>query len=340
MAITTGALLGIAAASSALSAGGSMISAGIKNKKSWKYTKKAMALQDEYNRQAADTAFERQKEFYNQERDWNDPSNVRERYEAAGLNPNSAFGTAGSYTPQQAPDHVAPSQAPSAPFVDAQGFSFTNPIQEALQLAQVRNIEANTAKIESETGDRGEFLRGQKLANDLQESGLISLELRNGLDALNLQFKNEVYDTEVSIRKQTADNMAKQYEQMNQQIFESVSRIELNDEQKKQIQSLVLLNNANAAFANARADWHGKLSQAQIDEWEQFTRNLEGENQHLAVKVANEYLRGSGIDFENQLKKLAIDWTNPEKGVKISSEVIGMLKDVAFGIFMGKRAFR
>ncbi len=268
-----------------------MLSSGIRNKKSWKYTQKAMALQDQYNRQAADTAYQRQMEFYNQERDWNDPSNVRKRYEAAGVNPTSAFGTAGSYTPQQAPDHVVASQAPSAPFVDANGFTFENPIQQALQLAQFKNIEANTAKTESETGDRGEFLRGQKLANDLQESGLISLELRNGLDALNLQFKNEVYDTEVSIRKQTADNMAKQYEQMNQQIAESVAKQNLTEAQIPQVASVIALNTAQALLAKTKADWHGKVSKAQIDEALARIENLVADSGLKSAQQVSEFAK-------------------------------------------------
>lgn len=326
--------------------GGSLVN-GLFNigaaKRQFKYQSKLQQQQYDLNEKAAESAFARQQQFYAQQRDdqreWENPFAIKARYENANINPTAAFGTAGSYTPQQSPSGAVGSQQ-GVGLGNASAFPITDPIEQAYRLAMIRNVDADTKKKEGETLDSGETLRGQQLANDLKEAGLISQQLANRLSALDLQFKNEVYDTEVAIRKQTADNMAKQYEQMNQEIAKSISDIEVNEEQKKQLQSLVLLNNANAAFARARADWHGKISKAQIEQYQQFTRNLEGENKKLAVEVANEYLKGSGLEFENKLKQLAVDWTNPEKGVKISSEVVGMLKDIAIGIFMGKRTFR
>ena len=326
--------------------GGSLVN-GLFNigaaKRQFKYQSKLQQQQYDLNEKAAESAFARQQQFYAQQRDdqreWENPSAIKARYENANINPTAAFGTAGSYTPQQSPSGAVGSQQ-GVGLGNASAFPITDPIEQAYRLAMIRNVDADTKKKEGETLDSGETLRGQQLANDLKEAGLISQQLANRLSALDLQFKNEVYDTEVAIRKQTADNMAKQYEQMNQEIAKSISDIEVNEEQKKQLQSLVLLNNANAAFARARADWHGKISKAQIEQYQQFTRNLEGENKKLAVEVANEYLKGSSLEFENKLKQLAVDWTNPEKGVKISSEVVGMLKDIAIGIFMGKRTFR
>ena len=326
--------------------GGSLVN-GLFNigaaKRQFKYQSKLQQQQYDLNEKAAESAFARQQQFYAQQRDdqreWENPSAIKARYENANINPTAAFGTAGSYTPQQSPSGAVGSQQ-GVGLGNASAFPITDPIEQAYRLAMIRNVDADTKKKEGETLDSGETLRGQQLANDLKEAGLISQQLANRLSTLDLQFKNEVYDTEVVIRKQTADNMAKQCEQMNQEIAKSISDIEVNEEQKKQLQSLVLLNNANAAFARARADWHGKISKAQIEQYQQFTRNLEGENKNLAVEVANEYIKGSSLELENKLKQLAVDWTNPEKGVKISSDVVGMLKDVAIGIFMGKRTFR
>lgn len=327
-------------------AGGSLLN-GLFNigaaKRQYKYQSKLQQQQYELNEKAAESAFARQQQFYTQQRDdqreWEDPSAIKARYQNAGINPTAAFGTAGSYSPMQSPSGSVGNQA-GVGLGAASAFPITDPIEQAYRLAMIRNVDAQTEKTQSETGDREEFLRGQRLANDLKDAGLISQNLANSLDALNLQFKNEVYDTEVAIRKQTADNMAKQYEQMNQQIAESVSKISLNKEQEEQLKSLVLLNCANAAFAQVRTKWHGPLSQSQIDNWDQFTRNLEGENKHLAVKVANEYLRGSGIDLENQLKQLAIDWTKPEKIAGLSSDVIRSLSNLAFSILTAKRLIR
>lgn len=326
--------------------GGSLIN-GLFNigaaKRQYKYQSKLQQQQYELNEKAAESAFARQQQFYTQQRDdeyaYNDPAAVRERYENAGLNANAAFGTAGSYSPANAPSGSVGNQA-GVGLGSASAFPISDPIEQAYRLAMIRNVDADTKQKEGNTYDPEETLRGQKLANDLQAAGLISIDLKNQLDVLNLQFKNEVYDTEVTIRKQTADNMAKQFEQMNQQIAESASKVSLNKEQEKQLQSLVLLNCANAAFANARAKWHGPLSQSQIDNWNQLTRNLEGENKKLAVEVANEYLKGSGHDLDNQLKQLAIDWTNPEKIAGLSSDVIRSLSSIAFSILSAFRMNR
>ncbi|UNI72411.1 MAG: DNA pilot protein [Chaetfec virus UA24_2329] len=233
-------------------------------KRQYKYQSKLQRQQYNLNEQAATNAYERQKDFYNLQNEYNDPSAVRERYENAGINPTSAFGTAGSYTPAQQSATVP--QGGGAGLGSSSAFPISDPIEQAYRLAMIRNVDADTKQKEGNTLDPEETLRGQKLANDLQAAGLISIDLKNQLDALNLQFKNEVYDTEVTIRKQTADNMAKQFEQMNQQIAESVSKQSLNEEQVKQSASIIALNTARAILAKTQSDWHEKVSQAQINE--------------------------------------------------------------------------
>lgn len=297
-------------------AGGSLLN-GLFNigaaKRQYKYQSKLQQQQYELNEQAAESAFARQQQFYTQQRDdqreWEDPSAVRARYENAGLNPNSAFGVAGSYTPQQSPSGSVGSQQ-GVGLGTASAFPVTDPIEQAYRLAMIRNVDAQTEKTQSETGDREEFLRGQRLANDLKDAGLISQNLANSLDALNLQFKNEVYDTEVAIRKQTADNMAKQYEQMNQQILESASKQRLNNEQIKQVASVIALNEANAYLARTKAEWHGKVSQAQIDKYLADVANidslirltdqrLETEKENTELVRFSKMLRGQEADVHN-----------------------------------------
>lgn len=267
-------------------------------KRQYKYQSKLQQQQYELNEKAAESAFARQQQFYAQQRDdeyaYNDPAAVRERYENAGLNANAAFGTAGSYSPANAPSGSVGNQA-GVGLGTASAFPISDPIEQAYRLAMIRNVDADTKQKEGNTLDPEETLRGQKLANDLQAAGLISIDLKNQLDALNLQFKNEVYDTEVAIRKQTADNMAKQYEQMTQQIAESVSKQSLNEEQAKQSASIIALNTARAILAKTQSDWHGKLSQAQINESFARIENLVADSNLKSAQQVTEFAKQSNL---------------------------------------------
>ena len=300
-------------------AGGSLLN-GLFNigaaKRQYKYQSKLQQQQFDLNEKAADAAYERQKDFYNIQNAYNDPSAVRERYENANINPTSAFGTAGSYTPAQ--------QAATAPqgggsgLGTASAFPTVDPIEQAYRLAMIRNVDAQTEKTQSETGDREEFLRGQRLANDLKEAGLISQDLANSLDALNLQFKNEVYDTEVAIRKQTADNMAKQYEQMNQQIAESVSKQALNGEQVKQVASVIALNAAQAVLARTQNSWYGKIAQSQINESLARIQNMAADSNLKSAQQVTEFAKRANYfaqtgQIKSQTRKTDVEATRLER---------------------------
>lgn len=282
-------------------AGGSLLN-GLFNigaaKRQYKYQSKLQQQQYDLNERAAESAFGRQQQFYEQQRDdqrqWEDPSAIKSRYENAGINPTAAFGTAGSYSPMQSPSGAVGNQQ-GVGLGNASAFPIADPIEQAYRLAMIRNVDAQTAKTESETGDRNEFLRGQRLANDLKDAGLISQDLANQLDSLNLQFKTEVYDTEVQVRKQTADNMAKQFEQMNQQIAESASRQTLNDEQAKQYASVIALNTAQAILAKTQSLWHGKVSQAKIDEALARIENLAADSNFKSAQQVTEFAKQANL---------------------------------------------
>lgn len=61
-------------------------------KRNWKYQKKAMAKQFDYNIQAADHTFDNQLKAWNLENEYNTPSAQMQRYKDAGLNPLLIYG--------------------------------------------------------------------------------------------------------------------------------------------------------------------------------------------------------------------------------------------------------
>lgn len=88
-----------AAAGSVASAGINAASQSVANKKSWKYTQKAMKLQQQYALEQMQKQYElnmqANKEYFDYQNAYNEPSKVFERYMKAGINPAAVLGSSG-----------------------------------------------------------------------------------------------------------------------------------------------------------------------------------------------------------------------------------------------------
>lgn len=286
---------------------------GIQAKRNWKYQKKQMELQQKYNLENMQKQFDYQQEAWNRENQYNDPRNASARWRLAGISPNAVYGNspggAGVAGSAGTPDSSAPSPGGN---VDTSSY---HPSLTPVEMARLRNdtkvadsvADLNKAKADQargDTKDQGETQRGQKLYNDglaltnnLTSSKVINQNTQNELDSLDLRMKDELFNTTVQIEKQKAQNLAKQYEQMNQQIAESASREKLNKEQLGEVVSRIALNAAYAYLANTQSEWHGKVSQAQIDEFVAKVTNLD-ELSKLAKSNKNL------VDIERSLRSL------------------------------------
>ena len=233
-------------------------------KRQYKYQSKLQQQQFDLNEQAANNAFERQKEFYNIQNEYNDPSNVKQRYKDAGINPTAAFGTAGSYTPaQQSAD--AP-QGGGAGLGSVPALVPRDPIEQAFRMAQIENINAQTDKIRGDTLDPNETRRGQVLNNNLTEARVIGQKLANDISELDRTFYDQTLQTRVAEEQQKLNNLAQQYQESVQRVAESASRERLNDQQVRESVERILLTQAQAIFTKTQNSWYGKISQANIDE--------------------------------------------------------------------------
>lgn len=89
----------ISAAGSAVGAGINSASQSVANKKSWKYTQKAMKLQQQYALEQMQKQYElnmqANKEYFDYQNAYNEPSKVFERYLRAGINPAAVLGSSG-----------------------------------------------------------------------------------------------------------------------------------------------------------------------------------------------------------------------------------------------------
>lgn len=264
---------------------------GIQARRNWKYKQKEMALQQKYNLENMQKQFDYQQEAWNRENRYNDPRNASARWRLAGISPNAVFGNspggAGVAGSAGTPDVSNPSAGGN---VDTSTYHPTLTPVEMMRVQNERKVADSQAdlnnalagKARGDTKDPDETKRGQKLYNDgldltnkLTASKVINQGTQNELDALDLRMRNELFDTTVKIEKQKAENLAKQYEQMNQQIAESAARENLANAQVKEVVSRIALNAAYAYLANTQAQWHGKVSQAQINEFIAKATNLD-----------------------------------------------------------------
>lgn len=289
-----GGLMGSTAAGAignAVSGATNALFGGIQARRNWKYKKKEMALQQKYNLENMQKQFDYQQEAWNRENRYNDPRNASARWRLAGISPNAVFGNspggAGVAGSAGTPDVSNPSAGGN---VDTSSYHPTLTPVEMMRAQNEKKVADSQADLNSalagkargDTKDPDETKRGQKLYNDgldltnkLTASKVINQGTQNELDALDLRMKNELFDTTVKIEKQKAENLAKQYEQMNQQIAESAARENLANAQVKEVVSRIALNAAYAYLANTQAQWHGKVSQAQINEFIAKTTNLD-----------------------------------------------------------------
>lgn len=264
---------------------------GIQARRNWKYKKKEMALQQKYNLENMQKQFDYQQEAWDRENRYNDPRNASARWRLAGISPNAVFGNspggAGVAGSAGTPDVSNPSAGGN---MDTSSY---HPALTPVEMMRLKNdtnvansvVNLNNAKADEARGntkDPDETKRGQKLYNDgldltnkLTASRVINQDTQNKLDALDLRMKNELFDTTVKIEKQKAENLVKQYEQMSQQIAESAARENLTKAQVQEVASRIALNAAYAYLANTQAQWHGKVSQAQIDELIAKATNLD-----------------------------------------------------------------
>ena len=297
-----GLLKGIGAAigSGGIDLGFNQLGKSISAAREQRYNERNMALQHEYQKKMVD--------YIN---DYNLPTKSVARWQAAGISPQAVYGSSPGGA-GVASDASAPSS--DNPGTDSNFSRFSQTLAEQQQMendkkitdATVDKLKAEADKLRGDTKDQDETKRGQKLYNDgldltnrLTASKVINQGTQNELDALDLRMKNELFDTTVKIEQQKAENLAKQYEQMNQQIAESAAREDLTKAQVREVASRIALNAAYTYLANTQAQWHGKVSQAQINELVARVSNLD---ELTKVAKANKNL----ANLEGALKEISL----------------------------------
>lgn len=233
--------------------GGSLVN-GLFNigaaRRQFKYQSKLQQQQYELNEKAAAAAYERQKDFYNIQNAYNDPTAVRDRYKNANINPTSAFGTAGSYTPAQ--QAATAPQGSGAGLGTASAFPVADPIEQAYRLAMIRNVDADTKKKEGETLDPGETKRAQQLENQLRELKIVGQDTLNQQAQFNLEFDQAVRETNIEKLRQSVANMNQQYENMQAEYIRISNATQLDQGQADLLRQQLELNTVHMALMRSQ----------------------------------------------------------------------------------------
>lgn len=249
----------------------------------WKYKQKEMALQQQYNEKNMRLQFDYAREAFDMENEYNDPRNAVARWRAAGIAPQAVYGSspggAGVAGSLSTPDSSNPSGSGvdgSAQYAPVMTLGDIQRMENETKVADSQ-ADLNAAKAEearaNAVGQRNEnSLFG--LTKRLREAQVISAEQQAEQDRLDTRFQTEVFDIQVAIEGEKLLNMAKQREQMNREIAESVSREAVNMMSIREASSRIALNAVQSVLIRTQNAWYGKLSQAQLGKLNQEVTTL------------------------------------------------------------------
>lgn len=269
--------------------------------------KKLMGLQQEYNRENATTAYNRQRELTQDQAYLLQLGKLK-----AGI--NTAFGTDGNVTSSANVDQASPVSIPSPLGMGQQlGTSLRSFMQDSLVNAQRKNVESDTTaknidnatramenalkikKLNQDIGvgmlnyakdafkfavDKQYYDRQQSAKTDEMEQTAKRAEALQQIEVVNAKFAEAKTKSDIDILKQQFENLKKVYDLTDAQIVteKGKPRIQLSEIRK---------NNASA---------HQSYTAAALN-----VANTENvEEQTNGVKLNNEYLSKTLIDRVNQ----------------------------------------
>lgn len=273
----------------------------------YNYQKKLMARQNQYNKENATTAYNRQRELTQDQAYLSQLGKMK-----AGI--NTAFGTDGNVTSSANVDQASPVSVPSPLGMGQQlGTSLRSFMQDSLVNAQRKNVESDTTaknidnatramenalkikKLNNDIGvgmlnyakdafkfavDKQYYDRQQSAKTDEMEQTAKRAEALQQIEAINAKFAEAKTEADINILKQQFENLKKVYDLTDAQIVteKGKPRVQLSEINK---------NNASANQSNTAA----ALNVANTENVEEQTKG---------VKLNNEYLSKTLTDRVNQ----------------------------------------
>jgi len=238
--------LGLSAGDSFLSGASDALFGGIKAKRNWKYRKKEMELQQQYNVENMERQYGYQVDMLNRQNQWNAPTNQVSMWREAGISPTAVFGSGNG--------GVGLSGTPSGPSSSnpsASGNMDNSQATKSAILSEAKRLE-NETKVAESVVDKNKADAAAALAAasrdraDADTKNLFRDDLLEGIRLGNLGkgFENRIAEqnaklkeatTPVEIEKAAASlrNIVEDTNLKREQVNEILSRIRLNEEYAK-----------------------------------------------------------------------------------------------------------
>jgi hypothetical protein len=289
------------------SAGAGVLGSLVGGALDYNYQKKLMARQNQYNKENATTAYNRQRELTQDQAYLSQLGKMK-----AGI--NTAFGTDGNVTSSANVDQASPVSIPSPLGMGQQlSTSLRSFMQDSLVNAQRKNVESDTTaknidnatramenalkikKLNQDIGvgmlnyakdafkfavDKQYYDRQESAKTDEMEQNAKRAEALQQIEAINAKFAEAKTEADINILKQQFENLKKVYDLTDAQIVteKGKPRVQLSEVHK---------NNASANQSNTAA----ALNVANTENVEEQTKG---------VKLNNEYLSKTLTDRVNQ----------------------------------------
>lgn len=252
---------------------------------------------------AAERQYQRQIDFWEKQNAYNDPSAVRERLEKAGLNA-SALLAGGA---MDAGGQAGNLSAVPGNNVDAVGryAAVENPLSRMLQIAQLKNIEADTNEKNKNAGLLAHTIELQDSQIMLNESNRVLIDAKvlsekataaltdvnREIAELNRDITKATKEDRIFMIQQTADNLEAQWQILDQE-YRSLKfqNDEMNPLYKEELAATIENLGVQTAYWKARAKLEDK--NIQIADQELF-----GLTQEMYYLYGDDYTNGIR-DFE------------------------------------------
>lgn len=266
----------------------------------YNYQKKLMARQQQYNRENATTAYNRQRELTQDQAYLSQLGKMK-----AGI--NTAFGTDGNVTSSANVDQASPVSVPSPLGMGQQlSTSLRSFMQDSLVNAQRKNVESDTTaknidnatramenalkikKLNQDIGvgmlnyakdafkfavDKQYYDRQQSAQTDEMEQNAKRAEALQQIETINAKFAEAKTEADINILKQQFENLKKVYDLTDAQIIteKGKPRVQLSEVRK---------NNSSANLSNKQA-----IQQEKETEFYDDTKELREES----IRLDNKY---------------------------------------------------
>lgn len=331
--------LGLSAGDSLFSGASDALFGGIKAKRNWKYKKKEMELQQQYNVENMERQYGYQVDMLNRQNQWNAPTNQVSMWRQAGISPTAVFGSGNGGVGLSGTPSGPSSSSPSASGnVDNSQATKSAILSEAKRLQNETKVAASVVdKNEADAAaaraaaarDQADADTKNLFRDDLLEGvrlGNLGKGFENRIAEQNAKLKEAATPIEIERAVASLRNIVEDTNLKREQASEILSRIRLNEEYVKTegYKRMDLREGANLKSEQAateafrrvfydssakKIDKDSELAQQKIEESKKYIEKI-GKDMQLTEKEIN--LAQQRFDYLVKHNELSISLLNQD----------------------------